>query len=462
VIPVPEGHGGSESARLHGPASELFAFRSRLHRCFGRRTDALFELCDALLTAGSVPSPVHLSLVPVHRRSWGSFYAALEKGRIDEDALKELLASPDPGAENTPVYAVDVSPWPRCDAEASPGRGYLYHPSRHSAGQPIVAGWAYQLVARLSFERDSWVEPVDARRVEPEEDANRVATEQVRALVGRLPLRSAIPLFVFDAGYDPVALQQSLKGCRAQILVRLNSGRAFYSDPESPPKRLVGRPLRHGDKFDLKDPQTWPEPTPEHHCPTDAYGWVRVRAWSGLHPKTRKAKERYGSESACVVKGTIVLVEVGRLPQGERRREPKALWLWWNGPGEPDLDLLWKSYCRRFSIEHGIRFLKQALDWTAPRVRHPEQADRWTWLVLAAYAQLRLSRGVVEDRRLPWERPLLAQKLSPTRVLRSFATLLPLVGTPAQAPKPRGRSPGRPKGSFSGRAKRYPVTRKAA
>src|SRR5215211_8586141 len=49
----------------------------------------------------------------------------------------------------SPVYAVDVSVWPRCDAECSPERGYYYHPSRHSAGQPIVAGWAYQWIARL-------------------------------------------------------------------------------------------------------------------------------------------------------------------------------------------------------------------------------------------------------------------------------------------------------------------------
>ena len=360
------------------------------------------------------------------------------------------------------MYAVDVSPWPRCDAEASPGRGYLYHPSRHSAGQPIVAGWAYQLVAGLSFERDSWVRPVDARRVEPEEDANRVAAEQVRALLYRLPDRDDAPLFVFDAGYDPVRLQHSMEGCCAQILVRLNSGRVFYFDPEPLPKRPVGRPCRHGEKFDLKDSETWPEPSHEHHCLTDAYGSVRVRAWSGLHPKTRKAKERYGSEGACVVKGTVVLVEVGRLPQGKRRREPKALWLWWNGAGAPDLDLLWRSYCRRFSVEHGIRFLKQALGWTAPRVRYPEQVDRWTWLVLAAYSQLRLARGLVADRRLPWERPLPTEKLTPYRVLRSFVTLLPLVGTPAAAPKPRGRSPGRPRGSRSGRAKRYPVVKKVA
>ena len=107
---------------------------------------------------------------------------------------------------------MDVSPWPRCDAEARPERGYLYHPLRHSAGQPIVAGWAYQLVAGLSFERDSWVAPVDARRVRPEEDANSVAAEQVRTLVGRLPPRREAPLFVFDAGYDPVRLQWDSKG----------------------------------------------------------------------------------------------------------------------------------------------------------------------------------------------------------------------------------------------------------
>jgi hypothetical protein len=31
---------------------------------------------------------------------------------------------------------------------------------------------------------------------------------------------------------------------------------------------------------------------------------------------------------------------------------------------------------------------------TTPRVRHPEQADRWTWLVVAAFTQLRLARAL--------------------------------------------------------------------
>lgn len=82
--------------------------------------------------------------------------------------------------------------------------------------------------------------------------------------------------------------------------------------------------------------------------------------------------------------------------------------------------------------------------------------------ILAAYAQLWLARYIVADRRLPWEKPLSASKLTPYRVLRNFTTILPALRTPAAAPKPRGRSPGRPKGSLSGRAKRHPAVKKAA
>jgi len=50
-------------------------------------------------------------------------------------------------------------------------------------------------------------------------------------LVSRLPAKDAAPLFVFEAGYDPVRLQRNPKGCRAQILVRLHSGRTFTRNP---------------------------------------------------------------------------------------------------------------------------------------------------------------------------------------------------------------------------------------
>ena len=78
--------------------------------------------------------------------------------------------------------------------------------------------------------------PADIRRVRPEEDADLVAIEQVRGLLHRLPEQSFSPLFVFDAGYDPVRLQLGLENHPAQILVRLHSDRVFYFDPEDPEK----------------------------------------------------------------------------------------------------------------------------------------------------------------------------------------------------------------------------------
>ena len=452
-----------------GPYDALHAFRHSLYGCLHRRGDALFELTDAILSAhAAFPSPVHMSLEAPHRRGWGSLYAALRRGRIDAEALRELLAHHPLTAAGgePPVYAVDVSVWPRCDAESSPERGYYYHPSRHSAGQPIVAGWAYQFVAQLGFVRESWTAPVDALRLPPNREANAAATEQLKALIGRSPMEEeGVPMFVFDAGYDPVKLQQGLEGCPCQILVRLRAGRCFYADPSlAGPPATTGRPRRHGPKFDCKDSSAWPQPTAEHECEDAGYGTVRVRAWANLHPKVQAHAGRGSRGPAPVVVGTLVLVEAERLPRGERRREPKRLWLWWHGPegAEPDLGLLWRSYARRFDVEHTFRFLKQAFGWSTPRVRHPEQADRWTWLVLAAFTQLRLARGCVADRKLPWERRYDPGRLTPVRVHRTVSALLGHLGTPANPPKPCGRSPGRPKGRLSGRAERYPAIKKSA
>jgi len=456
---------------MEPPPDALRTFRRSFYECLYRRGDALFELADAILTAdGTAPSPAHLSLQASHRRGWGSLYAALDRGHIDERALRKLLARhPLPSAEGkTPVYAVDVSVWDRCDAECSPQRGYYYHPSRHSAGQPIVAGWAYQFIAQLGFVRESWTAPVDVRRVQPVQDANAVAAEQVRSFLRRsVPFRrrDATPLFVFDAGYDPVKVQQGLEGSPCQILVRLRAGRRFYGDPSlSDPPEHIGRPRRHGPKMKCSDPSTWPEPSAEHRCEDAGYGSVRVRAWAELHPKVHNHAGRGTRGPLPILVGTLILVEVERLPHGEKRREPRVLWLWWHGPEgtTPDLDLLWRSYVRRFDLEHTFRFLKQSMGWTTPRVRHPEQAERWSWLVVAAYTQLRLARACVADLRLPWERRYDRGRLTPVRVHRVVSSLLVELGTPAKAPKPCGRSPGRPKGRLSGRAKRYPAIKTAA
>ena len=137
LVPAHRRGWGSVYAAL---AAALRGFREEVFGCLGRRRDALFELVDGLLAAESMPSLPHLSLLPVHRRGWGSVYAALAVGEVDAERLATVLAAQALRVAH-PVFAVDASTWARCDAECSPGRGFYYSPTRHSAGQPIVAGW---------------------------------------------------------------------------------------------------------------------------------------------------------------------------------------------------------------------------------------------------------------------------------------------------------------------------------
>ncbi|MFB6848114.1 transposase, partial [Streptomyces sp. NPDC056373] len=116
------------------------------------------------------------------------------------------------------------------------------------------------------------------------------------------------------------------------------------------------------------------------------------------------------------------------------------------GATEADADRLWQAYLRRFDIEHTFRLFKQTLGWTCPKIRTPEAADRWTWLILAAYTQLRLARPLAADRRRPWERPVASDRLTPARVRRDFRHIRPTVLCPARAPKSTRPGPGRPPG----------------
>ncbi len=321
----------------------LRACRDDFCACLDRRADALCESADAVLTAGSLPSPVHLSEEPVHRRGRGSRYAALVHGRIEETGRRALLAG-QPRADGPPIYAIDGSVWSRCDAAASPERGCSYHPSRHSAGQPSVAGRSSHWLAQVGFARERWTAPMDVRRVHPNEHANAVAVEHVARLVRRLPTDGPVPVFVFDAGDDAVARQRGRADQRASILVRLRAGRCCYGPPPSmPPRPQGGRPCRHGHTLVCADPATWPTPTAERTVEDGQYGAVRSRAWAGLHPKVQDRSGPGARGPSSMMPMTLVLVEVRRLPG--RPYPPQVRWRWWHGPpgATPDLDLLWRA-----------------------------------------------------------------------------------------------------------------------
>jgi hypothetical protein len=162
-------------------------------------------------------------------------------------------------------------------------------------------------------------------------------------------------------------------------------------------------------------------------------------------PRLTRRAAWVGSGELPIIAGTVIRLQVDRLPSGAI---PKPVWLWWSGvdAADTDVDRLWQAFLRRFDIEHTFRMLKQTLGWTCPKTRTPQAADRWTWIILAAYTQLRLARPLAADLRRPWEKPVAPERLSPARVRRGFRHLRTKTECPAAAPKPSRPGPGRPPG----------------
>ena len=169
----------------------------------------------------------------------------------------------------------------------------LHRPTRHSAGKPIIAGWAFSWLAALELTTNSWTAPLDVVRLLPGANINAAAATQILHLLPRLPDTSGrLPLFVFDGGYDPVRLALALEATPAQLLVRIRSDRCFYADPPPAEVGTLGRPRRHGAKFACTDPATWPPPSAALTTTDAQYGTVTVHAWSGLHAKTQQHGSR--------------------------------------------------------------------------------------------------------------------------------------------------------------------------
>ena len=457
----------NDAARVESLAV-LSRFRADFHDCLTARADALFELTDALLcTDGPVKTLVDLALAPEHRRGHGALYDGLNCGRIDLDRLRVTLAGL-PLLRTTDgriVLAVDVSPWLRSAAPTSAERLFCHVYGRAKNQPQLIPGWPYSVVAALESGRTCWTAVLDAVRLGPTDDATAVTAEQLRAVVGRLIAAGhwrpgdADILIVCDAGYDVTRLAFVLADLPVELLGRLRSDRVLRLP--APPRRHTpggGRPPKHGPEFALNTPATWPQPQTTTTTQTTRYGTAVASSWDRLHPRlTHRTCWLDHQGELPVIEGTLIRLQVDHLP-GDR--DPKPVWLWSSRTGATaaDIDRWWHCFLRRFDLEHTFRLFKQTLGWTRPKLRTPQAADRWTWLVIACQTQLRLARHLADDLRRPWEKPAAPGRLTPARVRRGFRNLHARTTHPATAPKPGKPGPGRPPGSKNRRpAPRYDV-----
>lgn len=422
----------------------LQAFRHAIYGCFERAGDALFNTIDALLTEDQARSFPELALSPSFERQWPSLYEAFEDGCIDEARLKRVLAAslPKPEAGQYLWTGVDTTGIARPKARTSTDRSAQHVHNLPECDKPVTYGWQFSSLVVLPEQPSSWTYVLDQQRVSTDTTASQVALAQV----ARLCQSCSTPIItVLDRAYDATWLWCQLSNLPLHgSLIRLKLNRCLYRAAPAPTGKR-GAPRKDGDKLQPNDPATHGNPSGQASIQDEKGRTIQLTWWHQLHVKEARWLE-------------MSVIRVVRPYATNSERDPRVSWFVWIGDPHADLVQIALDYVRRFSQEHGYRFQKQALLWAKPRLRTPEQFERWSHIVAIAFDHLVLARELVAPVLRPWENT--HRPATPQQVRRGMHKLLPQLGTPARPPQPRGKSPGRAKGVKVGKAKRFEVVKK--
>lgn len=415
----------------------LRRFRQQLYSHLGHSKAALFDLMDAVLTTPSSPSFVQFSLSPLFRRRWSSVYKALLNLRLGPNRLMAFLLPFLPQTTDSPLLvAIDHTSWPRPYAATLQERTYEHHPTPIPGNKPITVGHGFATLAVIPEPAGSWALPLRHERITSFETPMTKALFQVKQLCRRLQRPM---ILLADSEYANAKFLVKSEGLPCSKLMRIRPNRVLWGRPAAYGGR--GRPRRHGDRFALREPETWGPPAQEQIRIDETQGQIRLRVWKNLH-----FKQAYQQEFS------VVRVEFMDRANGS------PIWLLWTGELPEELMELRHSYQRRFGVDHWNRLCKQRLHWTLPQLGSPEQAQRWSQVVVMLSWQLWLAREESEESALPWQKP--QQTPSPGRVAQGMAGILARIGSPAPEPKPRGKGKGWPEGEKRGKKRRCPTVKK--
>lgn len=444
-------------------ATQLAQFRQQVYQNFTKRADASMNLVDALSSNTRARSVVELSLAACFPREHTSVFKAIAD--FDPNEMSKSLAQlaapylPPPQERDFWLLGVDVTPQARPYAVTLPDRGDVYQPMPLKSNKPVTIGHQYSdvvcLPERACQAAKTWVVPLSTRRVASWQDKELVGAEQMRSLLAdeELPFYGQWCVEVADSSYSkPGYLHANRSQKNLVTITRVRSNRTFYRPPAAPHSPgAKGHPTWFGEPFKLPDPQTWHPPDQAVQTTfTSRRGKIYrvvVEAWYDLLMRGERKPVRLPMHQH-----PFTLVRIGLFnPDGEPAYQ-QAMWLIVMGRKCRQLSLtqIFEAYNQRYDLEHFFRFGKQRLLLTSFQTPDTQQEECWWWLVHLAYLQLWVARQEAVSLPRPWERSLPEMKdllPSPAMVQRDFGRIIRQIGTPAQAPKRRGKSPGRRKGT---------------
>ena len=420
--------------------SKIKLFRSDTYQMLVKARDATFELMDSIMTTPHANSVAEFSLSPLFTRKWHSTYEAIQDSRLSTNKLMKRCIQEIPSQPYL-LLVLDHTHWQFQNAVTLQDRGFQYHSSSINSS---IIGLGYSTIAWLPQLTDngSWTLPLRHERITSFENPISKATWQLKQVCQRLPHQTD-QLLVADCEYGNGLFVTQTADVKVSKLIRIRSNCCLYTEPPAYCGR--GRPRRHGHKFKLNDVTTHICEDEMLEIKDDALGLIQISQWKNLHFRNAYAQK-------------LNLIKIQRLEKKKTGNLHQPLWLIWVGKQFLDLEQIWSQYKRRFGVDHWYRFIKQRLHWTLPRFGTTAQCQRWSNLMVNMTWQLWLSRELIQQCHLPWQKP--QKNVTPQRVAQSMISLLVEMSSPTRVAKTRGKSAGFKIGQTRSKRKRYPMVKK--
>ena len=457
-------------------------FRHRLFQLFPYRAGATMDLIDAVSAMTTADSVVKVSLSDLFSRTYSSltdvlsslFRTNLKTLPTNEERQKQafkvtqLLAercAPSSSEKDPVLFAIDCTANSRVYANKVDDRTNVHAPNHVPGQKPITIGHEYSILVYLPNRPEDrelhWVVPLSVRRVRSDQSGPQVGLKQLEEIANQTNFKAHFCISVTDAAYSTKNWVTGIdKWPHVIQIARVRSNRKFFRLPTPNSQTQRGRPQEYGEELVLQAPS---EPDLEEvttmitrkrrECQ------VLLQRWNDVIMQGSK-EERTHEHPFDLLKVTVTDKKgkpVYRRPLwviivGAKRREVRS----------KDAHI---AYGRRYDIEHFFRFGKQRLQLVNSQTCKTHHEENWHWIGLLAYNMLYHARSLASAVRYPWEKKkiqVLNSIESPSQVQRDYCRIIREIGTPAPAPKPRGKSPGRQLGQKSGERPNRPVILKSS
>lgn len=452
-------------------ATKFTQFRQEVYQTFSRLEDASMDLIDALCSTPNARSVPELSLSPHYRREHSSIYKTIEKSELKKLSLHSLAASliPLPEKRSYWLFALDATPQKRQYARSLTDRGYVHYPNPVGRNKPISIGHEYSTVAVLPERREnlsrSWVIPVGVRRIRSDEDKELVGAEQFNAILddNEQAWHDELIVNVGDSRYSKAEYLHAVHKNHPNLIsvVKVRGNRKLYNFIAPPEENPPNRPKFKGEAFKLDDPRTQRPPDARSEFEVEKKKGkthkIIIAIWKEMAMPGKNKPERIPME-----KYPFLLIKITVFDKDDNEVYPHPQWLIVVGEQKEKLTLkeIYESYDSRSGLEHFFRFGKQKLLMNSYQTPDTPREENWWRMTHLAYLTLWGAHSLSELHPRPWERHLPEHKkkiITPALVQRDFSRLISQFGTPAKSPKPRGKSPGRTKGTKLPRRERHPI-----